>query len=719
MSSLLVLLALMSQPAGDAKPGGEPLRGNWKPFAIDWSESPQSVVDLSRYVDAPAGKHGAIRANSERLVDGRGERFRIYGVNLTGEITFGDSSEVDRVADDLARAGINAVRLHHLDPPWFRGGIFGKGESTQQLDPDNLDRLDRLVAALKRRGIYTNLNLNVFRQYRAEDGVPDAQSLGIAKGATYFDPRLIELQQQFIRQLLTHQNPYTGLAYKDDPAIMTVELLNENSLIEAWLGNRLSGEPPEWGSTWSALPKSYQEQLDGLWQDYLAANVGAEKVQGWKRAEGIKELDPLPRTTSDRFTSRLPEIVRTEAAFLIEIERRFFADMKTLLDDEIGVSAMIVGDADHNDSIFGYPHIVNNAMFDLLDGHGYWKHPSLGDTVSLDNVPMVGDAWDNTVVQFARTPMVGKPYTISETNHPFPHEFAAEGMPILTAYALFHDWDGIYWFSYKLGHRGNPAEDPVKQSMLFGIDQLPIKRAMLHACGAMWHGQSVTPAKRRIVRTMDPARLSQQFGGPEFWGKRPFFDETFPKTVPLVHATRWRLSDEPGDDVEEPSDPFVSDTGELTWTVGSRKQGTVTIDTPTAQGLLGFISSMPAETSLVDVEVDNQFAAVLLVPLDDQPIAESDRLLLVAADSESNTDLRWAAGENDADRKTVTDWGTGPSAIRPLSARVNLRGLGTRPLTVQPLSAAGVPIGQPVRYDDVGDVRISLDQTTVWYLLTR
>ena len=75
---------------------------------------------------------------------------------------------------------------------------------------------------------------------------------------------------------------------------------------------------------------------------------------------------------------------------------------------------------------------------------------------------MVNDPLDSTVVQFARTPVLGRPYTISETNHPFPHQFASEGFPILTAYALLHDWDGLYWFTWKSGrsparHRRHPA----------------------------------------------------------------------------------------------------------------------------------------------------------------------------------------------------------------------------------------------------------------------
>ena len=46
--------------------------------------------------------------------------------------------------------------------------------------------------------------MNVHRNFKEGDGVRDWTILGIGKGATYFNPRLIELQHEFTRNLLTH-----------------------------------------------------------------------------------------------------------------------------------------------------------------------------------------------------------------------------------------------------------------------------------------------------------------------------------------------------------------------------------------------------------------------------------------------------------------------------------------------------------------------------------
>jgi len=48
----------------------------------------------------------------------------------------------------------------------------------------------------------------------------------------------------------------------------------------------------------------------------------------------------------------------------------------------------------------------------------------------------------------ASVPSKGKPFTISESNHPFPNRYQTEDMLFLAAYACFHGADGIMIFDY-------------------------------------------------------------------------------------------------------------------------------------------------------------------------------------------------------------------------------------------------------------------------------
>ena len=59
------------------------------------------------------------------------------------------------------------------------------------------------------------------------------------KGVDNFFPPMIEQQRDFARALLTHVNPFTGLAYTADPAVAFIEINNENGLMSEWNGGSL------------------------------------------------------------------------------------------------------------------------------------------------------------------------------------------------------------------------------------------------------------------------------------------------------------------------------------------------------------------------------------------------------------------------------------------------------------------------------------------------
>lgn len=675
--------AAAAAPPAAAAPGAEP---RMAPYQIDWSRAGQSVIDMSGYLDAPAGKGGFVRVEGERLVRPDGARFRIWGVNLTGQNAFPPKDLAAAIAGDLARAGVNAVRFHHMDGLW--SPLFDKTRNdTQAFDPDAIDRLDFFVAELTKRGIYTNLNLNVSRQYKPGDGVRDAHLLGYAKSATYFNPRLLELQHDFARQLLTHRNPYTGREYRHDPAVVTVEMVNENSVLEGWVGGRLVGQDVEKPSTWTPIPVSYAEELSEQYNRWLAEDVPEADLAKIRREAGA---DRVPRLKPGEFAKASALRFRTEARFYIHLEEAFFAGMRRLLKDELGVQAPLIGTADHADSYCAYAHVRSNLALDIVDGHGYWQHPRTHGEFRIENTPMVNDPLDSTVVQFARTPVVGRPYTVSETNHPYPAEWAAEGIPILTAYTLLHDWDGIYWFTWGTGRTQDPAKG---WKSYFDFSNDPVKMTHLAACAAMFYRRDAAPAKRRIVRVyaeeqmIDGLRMDRK--------ERPFFDPAFPRSAPLVHATRWATEGEGSPyPPAAPLGRIESDTGELAWLGADAKTGKVVLDTPRTQALIGFVHEGPKATAnLSAAQVENPFACIFLTSLDGRPVAESARLLLTTTARASHTDFAW-----NADRKTVKNWGRAPTVIEPVTGAVWLLGLaGAKAVTVQPLAAEGRPLGEPVR----------------------
>jgi hypothetical protein len=701
--SATALAAALALPAA-APPAAAGAEG-FVPFPVEWPrEAVQSPADLSFLLDAPAGKYGFVDIENGHLVLPLKRRFRIWGVNITGGAAFPKPDEAAVAAAHIARLGVNCVRFHFLDTPWAL--LDAKRDDTRALDAEKLERLDRFVAELKKRGVYSNLNLNVGRRYTPGDGVREADLLGVGKGATYFDPRLIELQKEYARQLLTHVNPHTGAAYAAEPAVALVELVNENSLVESWFAGRLRGAIAQKPSdVWSDVPASYAAQLTERYTAWLAANRTPEEVARIRAEAGAAAGAPVPRLDPGQFGKASKERFQAEASFYMDVERGYFKEMARFLREDLKVRVPIAGSSDHSHGKSGYPHVAGLATLDVVDGHVYWQHPSYvrdpgGKKTGfrIANTPMVDDPLNSTVVQLARTAVAGKPYTVSEFNHPFPNEYAAEGLPILAGYAAFQDWDGL--FAYTFAHDDLLALKPYMKGH-FDHAKDPVKVPQLAAGALLFLRGDVRSALETAERTYTREQVFESLRLPG--AERPLFTPGMPRSLPLRKRVRVRSFDGPatGPFEADPGEaPVRSDTGELAWRSGAKRTGLVTVDAACSQALVGFVAAGKGRTRHLDGSaLAPEFCAVTLGSLDGKPVAESERLLLTAGARVANAGMAW-----DAKRTTLEAWGTAPSEIEPVTGPLRLPGLaGAKAVELQPLDGAGRPMGAPVPAARDGD----------------
>ena len=201
------------------------------PFVISF-DAPNNLTNISKRLAAPAGKDGFVRIVNGHFATDKG-RIRFWGTNTCFDANFHDKATADHMADRLARFGTNCVRLHHMDMHNIWGGWNAKTQMT--FDPIELDKLDYYVAALKKRGIYINLNLHVSRLLDERDGFPGHEGrTSFDKGIDNYYRPLIDANKKYARDLLEHVNPYTGKAYKDEPAVAMIEINNENSILCTW-----------------------------------------------------------------------------------------------------------------------------------------------------------------------------------------------------------------------------------------------------------------------------------------------------------------------------------------------------------------------------------------------------------------------------------------------------------------------------------------------------
>ncbi len=280
---MVVLAAFIANAAIQNKP-----EQRMFPFCLPWDDSEETITSLSHYLEKPAGRLGWVQAGIDGHLYIGEERIKFLGVNICGSAAFPEKDEAERIATRLAKYGVNVVRFHHMDASWESFNMFDRSfGDTRHLNVEALDRLDYFISKLKDNGIYIDLNLLVSRKLTSADGLPsdvnsvdwkDQQVLGF-----FFDD-VRELQKEYARQLLTHYNPYTGLKYSEDSAIAFVEIVNEQGLIQGWLGGALD-----------RLPRVFIDKLTEKWNLFLRHEYGSTEnlTESWRGSAGLPQFEML------------------------------------------------------------------------------------------------------------------------------------------------------------------------------------------------------------------------------------------------------------------------------------------------------------------------------------------------------------------------------------------------------------------------------------------
>lgn len=447
-----------------------------KPFVMDGRKPFVGALDFSHLLDAPAGKHGFLRNRDGELVFEDGTQIRFFGVNCTGEGAMPDKDAARATAERLATAGVNMVRLHNPDGrrPNGRSLVDYSGGDSQRLSEDGFDHLDYFISELKKRGIYIHIDLFVSRAFLPGDDLdyPDDVNYGALKQLFIFNGRLKELHKKFIAGYLTHVNPYTGLAYKDDPAVAVVQVMNENSIYSI---------PNSPGATeddrYATLPNYYKE-LDQRFNAWLIGKYSTrEKLAvAWTDEEGrcalMADEDPAKGTVKrpdilffsaqpvwddkapyDSFGS--PARYGDHTEFLLGIQLDFSREMSDYL-RALGVKCC-VNISNHSQGAADTRGIT--TFEDVSEDNGYWNHPMKGHAVPSQFHGDIMSACDpretevgafrlNLLTRLSVDRVAGKPFMIGEWDSLYPPPYSSDAMLMLPAYAMLNGWDGLNLYSY-------------------------------------------------------------------------------------------------------------------------------------------------------------------------------------------------------------------------------------------------------------------------------
>jgi len=446
---------------------------------IDMTEPNKSILDFSHLLDAPAGKHGFTTVRDGHLYFEDGTRARFIGFNIAARSNTPSHADAEKLAARFASMGVNVIRLHAADAPigttprsWSSCAeaplLDYTSGSSRVFHKEGLDRFDYLIAQLKSRGIYLHIDLIVARAFTEGDGLDYPGGVASCmKRYPMYNERLIELQKEYARELLCHVNPYTGLALKDDPAMITVQINNEESAIK---GNN--------GSDAGETMKPYREEVSARFGEFLLEKYGSrDALAGAWTFDGVCALgeDEDPALGSVRgieggfYQSVNEPMGQWDAAegparyadwmeFGTKVNRDFYQEMKEYLMD-LGVKVPIVT----SNLVAGAADVYGHAGGDIMENNSYFNHPILpvqngnymvyGPTEYVSTDPLtvqrgVGSL-GTTILSLASVAIVeGKPFMLSEWNEYGLHPFHSTAFVHTVAYACLNDWDGLILYNY-------------------------------------------------------------------------------------------------------------------------------------------------------------------------------------------------------------------------------------------------------------------------------
>jgi hypothetical protein len=604
---------------------------------------PSAVLDLRYLNEKVAGEHGFIRlspdGNSFLRGDGQPIRFWAASPSFQPEV---DLAARKHDAQFLAKRGVNFARV------WCTLFRTEEGAKITDIDAKALDDIFKTVAALKSAGIYSIINpyWAVSVKMPKSWGVTDPGT-NCPEGLLFFEPTMQRGFKAWMKALYTTKNPYTGLTLGDDPAVAILEIQNEDSLL--W-----------WGFT--NIKGDAQTMLRHLFADFLKKKFGSLKkareswqdhkawlpdewdkgLPGFMHAWDLTRDARIKKGTIPGFEQRAA--VQTE--FAARMMYQFNAEMAAYLRKDLHCKQVINANnwrttdvtmtqdseywADSANEVLGrnfytggYHKGVNDG-WQILPGHYYTDVSMIKQPVSLPiNV---------------KRPL-GHTFILPEMLWTPPDLYESEGPLMVAAQTALTGLDISCWFGMGNLWCDNVSYKWVGNSPVI-LGQFPAN-ALIFRQGLVRTGKPAVVEHRRLEDLW--ARKTPIVAEESGWDpNRDTGNIALTSSVKtaidplayLVGAVRVVYDGDPAKTevvdlakyIDRKNQTVRSITGQVETAYG---KGVYRVNSPTAQAVAGFLKDAgPQHLADVDITCHNNYATIVVVPLDEKPIRESGKLLI-------------------------------------------------------------------------------------------
>lgn len=681
-------------------------------------------LDASHLFDAPAGKHGYLQADGDRLVFEDGTVANFWGVDVSKDVLV-SNNRIDKLVDRLAACGFNLVRIHKTD------GVdndatesMWAGQPGRDVSRLRLNQLSYFIYKLKEKGMYLYLDLQVNRKYNENDNT----KTGIG-GAFWIDEENgWRIDEEYITQVLGYHNPYTGMTIGEDPTVCFIDLKNENNPIT--MGKSSVGE--------------YAGLMEEKWNNWLIDKYGDDETlrKAWTYGGkvGLNEGESLTdKSVRYHYAGERSQIVRPRAEdgyhFSADFVTRYYEHMKAFMADlgfkGLSTAVTLWGSA--------YPTFMYGlSSGGIIDAHNYWSHPSVSynlmqaGTTNGSNpaISMLEDPKFGYMGKFAVQKLYGKPLTITEWDECDLNPTMCEGYTLMAAYSAYQDWSPMAFsfgggdeitemkwddLSRRDGNYKNNSGDPNALVGFWAHSNNPCKMGCMTAAAYIKY-RDVQKGKKGFY-----IRHSQN----DYFNPNAQNDPIDPWYVmnglTAIAQDVTEYDDSINDDeilyraymAKTYGTASVSDTGEMRTDLTN---GTFELNTAGSQAVIGRLSGKKMETDdMIVTDISNPFVTLNLTSITDEPIWNSDKLLITAAGDARNTDQK-----RTNDGLTITVGGTAPILVEQIQGKVTLKTKDD--LAIYRLSAGGERIGPAMTSKDENGytvLHMTVDDTCMNYEVVR
>jgi len=699
-------------PAGVIKPdpnAPEPGPGDWFMLVAGPDQySPDSIIDMSGLIESPAGQHGFLNRSGKDLAFEDGTVVKFWGVDASMTDT---PESQQRQARFYSKHGINMVRQHPVE------GVLGRlqsGSRSRSFDPAKLDKWDRWFSILKEDGIYMTWSLFYPHVITAQDGYPsdlynELPNRGGGKstsGVVNMMPELQDAEWQWERTLLEHVNPYTGLAYKDDPALAIIEVHNEDCIF--------------WHSPLNDLAVYDNGKLDRhaailgrMWMDWVKNRYGSDRSLKIAWGAGMRTEDSVsnpamkmygawemeadgPRFNKAAERRRMGDFIR----FLAELQRGCYERREQRL-RELGYKAVTVTTAwKAGGPAASTANLWADDAMGAIDRHNYSGGGAGGHSITTGSVNN-GTHLDKPgrgILSSGFWQVEDKPFIMTEWTEKPPNQWKAEMAPLFAFYGMgLQGWDASYHFAASRSFMGNgwPDMRSYVTCTPHYIGQFPALAFAIYN-NHFEEGQIISARRLstdEIFAGVDA--LKQQYG-------QVGYDENDSSAqggtaAEALAAGRVTLKVQDGQTPsyygdlsacwDQRAKVIRSNTGQLTWDYGAK---VVTVHSEKTQGVIGFAGGSTYDLSGVTVRVGpTPFISLLFTPLDNRPLIESQDILITAMAQDKQLGTVY-----NEDGTQLLETGGPPLLLEPVQATLTFK--GNTLTSVNVVDVYGVPTDQQV-----------------------